>query len=40
MLGKTKEGIQHYELREKDWTPVDGLLSHNWLIPLKTCIKA
>ena len=30
MLGKTKEGIQHYEVRQKDWTKVDGLLSHNW----------
>lgn len=30
MLGKTKEGIQHYEVRQKDWSKVDGLLSHNY----------
>ena len=30
MLGKTAEGIQHYEVRQNDWTKVDGLVSHNW----------
>ena len=28
MLGQTKEGIQHYEVRERDWTKGEIILKH------------